>query len=134
MTATATTPSGQVARRSHCRRRGIRAEYLSRKPPTGTRRFLPPDPAPVRGRLAQRLRQAEVNEVGLVQIDRVLPPAIVGVHKPDPVRQFARHHRRMKPNRCGLQLTCYHAFDNARNWIEIPCDTPSSRSGIVCHA
>ena len=40
----------------------------------------------------------------------------------------------MKPNRCGLQLTCYHAFDDDRKQLEIPCDTPSGGSGIVRHA
>ena len=37
----------------------------------------------------------EVDEVGIVQVHRVLPPAIIGVHKPDPIRQFARDNRRV---------------------------------------
>jgi hypothetical protein len=62
-----------------------------RRPPPAREVALPP----VRGGLAQRLRQAEVNEVGIVQVHSVLPPAIVGVHEQDPGRQLARDNRRV---------------------------------------
>jgi hypothetical protein len=62
-----------------------------RRPPPAREVALPP----VRGGLAQRLRQAEVNEVGIVQVRSVLPPAIVGVHEQDPGRQLARDNRRV---------------------------------------
>jgi len=73
---------------------------------------------PVRGGLAQRLRQAEVNEVGIVQVHSVLPPAIVGVHKPDPVRQLAQDNRRVM-SAFRYELKGGHNFDSARSCTEI---------------